>query len=300
MSNYRNVFNPENENHSWTVALQYVKDKTKVLEVGCGNGNFAAAIKQLKKCSVDAVEPDKGDAQKAKKVVDRLVIDTLENSIKKLDRYKYDQIIFLDVIEHLYTPIEALKAIKNLLKPNGTVLFSIPNMAHASVRLMLMEGKFEYGGTGLLDSTHLHFYTEDEINRIFNEAGYEIKDMSGTTVNFTKEIITHELRKLGVNRPTNELINLIMSRNAQIYQYIGTAIVSSRPKKTYRLQPCSPMAEKIIEDYYSRDVTRVTHQLEKLRDAYDDIQEELEMIKSSRSYRLARGLAAAIYKVKRK
>lgn len=292
MSNYKNSFSEDAENTSWSLAFKYIKDGADVLEVGCGNGNFAKAIKDHKQCKVVGIEPDTGDAKRAKIKVERIIVDTIENALDILKGKKFDQIVFLDVIEHLYDPVATLKSLKPLLKKDGTIVFSMPNMGHTSLRLMLMNGDFEYGKTGILDHTHLHFYTDREINRVFNEAGYQVEDMCGVELLYPEEVMKNELKKVGVPNPTQKFMKVLNSKNGHIYQYVGYARVSDQKNDIEFLPACSPNPKYVIESYYD-DGTKYQQEIQELKDQLAAVSDEkqyykntLETLLDSKSWRL--------------
>ena len=87
---------------------------------------------------------------------------------------KYDIILFPDVLEHLRYPESILVSVKNNLKTNGYIISSIPNLMNASIIYGLLHGFFTYQDAGILDNTHLRFFTLNEIYGMFDRAGYEI------------------------------------------------------------------------------------------------------------------------------
>ena len=265
MSNYAGKFIPDDSNNPWNKAFDLIGKGAKVLDVGCSNGKFAEALIHFKSCIVDGVEPDKGDATKAKKIMRTVATSFMEQALdNEFKREQYDSIVFLDVIEHLYEPAQALRALHDHLKPGGNIIFSIPNMAHASVRIMLLGGDFNYGNTGLLDNTHLHFYTRDEIIGVFSEAGFNVNKWDATEAVYTKEVLKVELKKIGISKPTQELLDILSNNDAKIFQYIGSAQAGKSVKKD---RPhYSPNPQGAITSYYEQHAKDVQMELQRLNE----------------------------------
>lgn len=236
MSNYVGKFNPESKNNPWNKVYDMIDRGTDVLDVGCSSGGFGEALKGCKQCRVDGIEPDKGDAEKASQKLETVYNTTLEdafNSINNLNK-KYDYIVFLDVIEHLFSPSKKLKLVSQLLKKNGKILFSIPNMGHISTRIALFEGRFAYGETGLFDKTHLHFYTKEEIEHVFGEAGLAVTKWDSVDATYTSEVIQSELKRIGIISINKKLQDQLESAPANIFQYVGAAQVAKNKTQLNR------------------------------------------------------------------
>ncbi len=267
MSNYTGVFTPGALNNPWNLAFDLIKEKSLVLDVGCSSGNFGEALIKHKDCIVDGIEPDKEDsilaAKKLRKVSNKFVEDALKTDLKN---EKYDVAVFLDVIEHLYNPVLILKSLKKNLKPNGTIVFSIPNMAHISVRLMLLKGDFEYANTGLLDNTHLHFYTIKEIERVFTEAGFTINVLGYTQAVYSDDQITDELDKLGI-KYTEKLAKILSDESASIFQYVGSASMST--SKEIKRKLLNPDPQGNISRWYEDRVSKQAAEIDNLKGLVD-------------------------------
>ena len=94
----------------------------------------------------------------------------------------FDAIVFADVLEHLDDPGPMLRAARRWLRPEGTLLASIPNVANVAVRLSLLAGRFEYADRGILDRTHLRFFTRRSARRAIEAAGFRITGVRATPV----------------------------------------------------------------------------------------------------------------------
>lgn len=146
-----------------------------VLEVGCSAGYMSKVIRDKLFGTVDGLEIDMVAAQMAKPYLRNLYVGSVEDFVI-LDQIKdqYDFIIFSDVLEHLVNPQQVLQKIKPKLKPTGMILASIPNVANWTLRIGLLLGQFNYKDLGLLDKTHLRFFTRSTARKLFEDAGYQI------------------------------------------------------------------------------------------------------------------------------
>jgi 2-polyprenyl-3-methyl-5-hydroxy-6-metoxy-1,4-benzoquinol methylase len=137
-----------------------------VLDVGCG---FATTSQYLKGNRVTGIESSAEAVKVARTRIDRVVERDLQDFAPDLGQF--DVIIFADVLEHLAWPIGILKKYLTLLKPNGSVIVSLPNVGLWSVRMQHLLGRFNYEETGVLDHTHLRFFTRRSALRMLDEAG---------------------------------------------------------------------------------------------------------------------------------
>lgn len=268
MSHYKVSFSPGAENLCWNKAADLIKDTSSVLDVGCSTGDFGRALSIYKKCVVDGVEPDSGDSKLAQKVLHQVFNGTVEEAFSgKLKEIKYDHIVFLDVIEHLVDPVSVLSGLKPHLAPGGSIIFSIPNMAHLSTRLMLLDGTFDYGNTGLLDKTHLHFYTQQEVQRVFSEAGYEVEVWDYTEATYPKELITKELARYGLTA-NKKALAMFQDKNASIFQFVGRAVIK-KPKSAIERVEYSPDPQGQISRHYEGILREAKNEIDKSQQEID-------------------------------
>src|SRR6267142_934237 len=202
MSNYTENQYTSDENSSWGIVFKEVKDGEKVLDIGCSSGNLGAELIKRKNCVVDGIDIDPNDIKLAKKKLRKAFIVNIETDSLSALNEKYDVVLMLDVIEHLIDPVEALRKVSKLLKPEGRLLFSVPNMAHVSVRLDLLLGELNYRQTGLLDNTHMHFYTEKSLLKILKAAGYSVSKAESTTVSYPEQLLAMKLKEAGLKFET--------------------------------------------------------------------------------------------------
>jgi 2-polyprenyl-3-methyl-5-hydroxy-6-metoxy-1,4-benzoquinol methylase len=174
-----------NRNNSHTLMVELVGGTKRVLDVGCATGYLAQALVG-RGCTVSGVELDEESAEEARPSLERLVVGDLETMdfAEAFGEDRFDVIVFGDVLEHLRDPLPVLRKAKALLADRGSVVASIPNIAHGSVRLALLAGRFDYQDLGLLDSTHVRFFTRSSLEDLFREAGLVPIDVRRTTAGF--------------------------------------------------------------------------------------------------------------------
>jgi 2-polyprenyl-3-methyl-5-hydroxy-6-metoxy-1,4-benzoquinol methylase len=143
----------------------------KLLDVGGGEGNFAALAKQYLRCEVHVVEMNPEAAAIAATKVDRVWVgDFLSLTIEE----RYDCVTLLDVVEHVVDPVSMLRRAAELLAPGGSIIASIPNIGHWTVVADLLEGRWDYLPVGITCWTHLRFFTLQTIRQTFHDAGLKV------------------------------------------------------------------------------------------------------------------------------
>lgn len=152
-----------------------------VLDVGCGPGYLAGYLTKEKGCSVVGVEQDPRLAEIARRVCAKVYEANLENEGLSKIQGKFTAIFFGDVIEHVRNAPELLKQASDLLAVDGRVIVSTPNFVHVKNRVRVLLGSFEYRDAGLLDRTHVHFYTRKTLYSLLDDAGYRVVKADVTT-----------------------------------------------------------------------------------------------------------------------
>jgi SAM-dependent methyltransferase len=160
--------------HNLVVGL--VEPGSRVLEFGCATGYMSQALHDRLGATVVGVELNAEAAQLAAVNLDRVLVgDAEELDLEaELGGDEFDAILFADVLEHLRDPAAVLRRVRRLVAEGGVVIASIPNIAHASVRLALLGGSFRYREQGLLDEGHLRFFTREGVQDLFESSGYLI------------------------------------------------------------------------------------------------------------------------------
>ena len=157
--------------NSLSALADQVPENSKVLDLGCGAGVLGQFLALQKKCTVDGVTLSQHEAALARPHYRDLLVADLEgiNLAQAFAGRQYDRIICADVLEHLRNPEQILDACHSLLAPKGELLASIPNASYSGLLLELMQGEFRYRTEGLLDRTHLRFFTRHSLIRFFTE-----------------------------------------------------------------------------------------------------------------------------------
>jgi 2-polyprenyl-3-methyl-5-hydroxy-6-metoxy-1,4-benzoquinol methylase len=146
-----------------------------VLDCGCGEGFFAS---ELVSQGNHVVGLDVRPQPKAASALDRYIPTDLQNGLagafEALNGMRFSKVLLMDVLEHLVKPELLLDHCKRVLTSNGHVFISVPNVANITVRLMLLLGRFEYVQRGILDRTHVRFFTRRSARRLIESSGYQI------------------------------------------------------------------------------------------------------------------------------
>jgi SAM-dependent methyltransferase len=147
----------------------------RVLEIGCGGGATLAWIKSVRQVSFAAgVELMAEPAGQARAVCNEVLVGDVEKLTLPFEPGSFDLILALDVLEHLVDPWAVLPRLHALLRPGGHLIASIPNVAHYSVSLPLLRGRWDYVRSGILDATHLRFFVQDSVERLLTCSGLVI------------------------------------------------------------------------------------------------------------------------------
>ena len=200
------------------------RDK-RVLELGPATGYMSRVFNE-RGCQVVGIEIDAGMAATAAEVCERVVVGDLEqlDLEEELAEDRFDVIVAADVLEHLKDPLAALDKLKPFLKEEGAFVISVPNIAHGSVRLALLSGIFEYQDIGLLDSTHLHFFTRATFERLLDEAELGLGEFHRHDLNLDAS----EVRFDPATVPAEVVAKLEADPDARTYQFVVRALLLPR------------------------------------------------------------------------
>jgi methionine biosynthesis protein MetW len=161
------------------IVASHVARGSRVLDVGCGTGALSVLLRDAKSAEVIGVEPDASRAELARErgieTVNGVLSDELLPTLGE-----FDVAIYADVLEHLVDPMAELVKVRPFLKSTGVVVISVPNVAHWSVRMSLLFGHFRYAEVGIMDATHLRWFTEETLRELLEQAGIELVSIERT------------------------------------------------------------------------------------------------------------------------
>ena len=215
------------ERTSLSVLSGLVHDGATVLDLGCGSGALGTYLRETRNCTVDGLTWSEAEAELARRAYRQVVVADLDaaNLLELFAAQQYDYIICADVLEHLRGPDNVLRQCRDLLKPTGQLLFSVPNAGYAGLVAELMQGDFRYREEGLLDSTHLRFFTRKSLARFLGDNAWEIKAMD----TIRREMPESEFKAQFDELPPAVSRYLLSPRDALTYQFIGSATPVAQP-----------------------------------------------------------------------
>ncbi len=230
-------------------------EAVNILDVGCGSGALGAELKKERECRVTGVELVESVARKAEEKLDRVICGDVEEALGQAGG-GFDAIVFADVLEHLRDPEELIKKSHKLLAPGGCVVASLPNVRHQSVLRDLIEGRWDYREAGILDRTHLRFFTRSSLIDFFVAGGYMIEALAQVTsdMGLWPEGLTRELLKRGIDASTLE-------EDGRVYQYLVRAVPRPETMVSIVMLTCGqlPYTKECVESI--RKYTPEPHEL---------------------------------------
>ncbi len=206
--------------------LARIRPESDVLEFGPASGAMTEVLTKDLRCKVSIVEID----EKCYLHAMNFAVDGICSDIEslawtdKFANHKFDYVIFADVLEHLHNPQKILEQVHEFLREDGSVLISVPNIAHNSVIIQLLRNHFIYQSTGILDYTHIHFFTFSELQAMCMQAGFSVTYMDAVYIGVGKNefpdtyadidpMIAEALRK----RPLGEVYQHILEIKQDAY-----------------------------------------------------------------------------------
>ncbi len=155
-----------------------LKDAKKILDIGCGEGQFSMQFRD--RAETWGVEMNPDIAKEAQKHLFKVFAGDISSNLNNLPNNYFDCIVFNDVLEHMTDPYSLLKEIKSKLSPTGVIVCSIPNIRHISIiKKYLIKGQWKYEDFGIMDRTHFRFFTYKSIIEMFTDSGYDMLKIKG-------------------------------------------------------------------------------------------------------------------------
>ena len=218
---YESQVDPLRPNDAHGISLQLVGQGKTVLELGAASGHVTKALKSLNNV-VTAVERDARFSKNLSEIADEVIITDLDwlDLRERLRGKKFEVVLAGEVLEHCSKPELVLLQIHDLLTPDGYVVISLPNVAHGDVRLSLLTGTFDYSDTGLLDRTHLRFFTRSSIHTFLHQSHFQVEAIFGSTAS----IGTTEFGPPKAGVPAEAIEFVQKDPDALVYQFIVKAI----------------------------------------------------------------------------
>lgn len=184
-----------------------------VLDVGCWNGTLGCVL--IRDCGaiVDGIERDPGQAERAQANGYRMVdVANLDGEMPGAGGRTYDFVLFGDVLEHLMHPERVLAQLSKRAKPDGRIIISLPNIAFASNRVSHLLGKWDYKDYGILDRTHLRFFTRRTMIQLVENAGLRVTRVEGYVgLHKYPWLVREPLRLLGRAWPSLFAIQIVLT-----------------------------------------------------------------------------------------
>ncbi|WP_271809511.1 class I SAM-dependent methyltransferase [Clostridium beijerinckii] len=261
MSKYDFGLDLDTEN-SISLMIGMIKTNSRVLEFGPANGRMTKYLSEKMLCRVDIVEIDEESGKEASKYSNKSYIGSEMGNIEnfrwfeELKSEKYDYIIFADVLEHLHAPIEVLKKCNRILKDNGSIILSVPNIAHNSVIINLVNDEFKYTEIGLLDNTHISFFSYKSLKRMIHEAGYRAMNEKGVysrvgenEINNSYSSISNELAKALREREKGNIYQFVFELKKKDYTLIESSLRTVNLDGNSEYEFVCYIKEKIDDEY---------------------------------------------------
>lgn len=222
------------ERSSLSVLASHIAPGSAVLDLGCGSGALGEYLSTTRSCTVDGVTLSEAEATHARRHYRHVDVADLEQAdLTALFKHqRYNAIVCADVLEHLRRPEQVLAACRQLLQPDGKLLISVPNAGYCGLLAELLQGEFRYREEGLLDRTHLRFFTRQSLGRFMAQQQWALEPMD----TITRAVPDSEFDVAFDQLPPAVARYMLAAPDAQVYQFIGVA----RPAAGMAATPPSP------------------------------------------------------------
>lgn len=254
---YRSVVSDESRNTSHTQICELIArhcgSNLRILDVGCSSGYLGAHLRK-RGHRVWGIEPSPQAAAAARAELDGVFSGTLDEYLQAHDdRGNFDVAIFADVLEHLTEPADILRQCARLLAKGGRAAVSVPNVTHGAIRGMLLDGRWMYQDLGILDRTHLRFFSRDGFIDLLDESSYAIVEMRRTTMS-TEEL--SQTFHIGLTRGTIGVVeSTARDRDVNTFQFV--ALVQATPRREEACNINGNWRLKDVLESFGRTVSQV-------------------------------------------
>lgn len=227
-------------NTSTGMILEKIENGSTVLEFGCATGRMTRYMKEAMGCRVYIVEFEEAAFQKASAYAEDGLCDDIMHYrwVERFQDVKFDAVIFADVLEHLSRPEDVLRAAAGLLKEDGAIHVSVPNITHNDILIKAFRERFDYTKVGLLDDTHIHFWGLENLKQLAEKTGLFLKSVEGTHCR-TGETEQQPLLDAATARLENDLR---LRPCGEAYQFVAAFYKTGEGETVYRFrQPTARM-----------------------------------------------------------
>lgn len=243
------------ENSTYNKILGCIQSGERVLDVGCATGFLGKYLHETKRADVVGLDYTSYHVQKSIESggYSRVLQVNLNEpeSLLDCDLGLFDKIVLLDVLEHLYDPQASLTFLCRFLKKDGMVLCSLPNVTHGSVKLKLLMNTFDYTDKGIMDASHIRFFTRKSSVDLFSKCNLSIVDL--------KYVISNKFgsKKRLASMPLEVLQYVKESSDSYVFQFVFIAKkIGSNVDNSFFLKEPDVMHSMPIASHSSKERSR--------------------------------------------
>lgn len=292
------------DNHPHFITTRHVPKYAHVLELGCGSGALSALLQEVCQAKIIGIDKDPQAVWRAQRYCEHVLEEDLNyhHSLDALAFERFDVILLLNLLPKLQNPTDILERIKPLLLDEGTVVLSIPNLAHASTRLSLLQGDFSQQDQSLIQQT-LPFCTLEAFTELLQQAGYVALAVECVWEDISEKQIIQQLKQMGLEA-SDKFLETCREPIAMAQQFV----ITIRPKKVGeifdetvikqtlkpvvnsnqawgRLQDDLDQQQQIIRGL-ELELEHCRERLVELSESHEATQEELKRIHQSRTWQV--------------
>ena len=206
---------------------EVIPEGSRVLDVGAGNGLLARVLAETHAdLAVDGIEPNPYAAEIARPHYRDFRVGYVQDFAAEIREQAYDYIVLADVIEHVPDPLALMRELRDVAGDRSRIVISTPNVAFGALRIALMRGRFDYVDSGLLERTHLRFFTHRTLLALFAQAGLGIERQ----VLHQKSLLASEIAVERSFWATLDLLRLHRDDLACTYQFFFVLADGARPE----------------------------------------------------------------------